>query len=516
MNILLVEPEELTRDVLEQLLATAFPGFSVAAAANLEAGLTSAQYSAVVLGLNSIQGLEGALEQIAGETTLVVQASTRLGEPGAGVTVSSLRKPEHLIAEIDRSLACWPTRLVQRLRSHFASPEIERQFSGLHQQDGHRVGLPGATTLIRGLVRARNDHGEDTPLGKLIHSIPPVHVHSAAEQAQPIPSIHGSCEVRVARLGQRGPISKEHLALANLYSSRLSAAFHSLVSLGRQPPRKRIRACFLGADEMLPVFREAFSYDQDGPWLILPITRLHFRALDLAKPLEEIEFDVFREITRIFNHADGRLRSAEWDWFDEAIANWFAIRNLEAARELPAFEDRFNHKGLSAPFDALDNLRETVRFVQFLEGGLGARRVFELWQSRESTPQRALARERVIDPYFDWLQEAHWDDLVQTATRAPWRSAIDHCSCHIWLIPLQFSRVMFSTPKPNFVKAAVLRRFVSSQVKLALPAGQEVLLPAREQGEERLLMVRNVGHRHRNKLGVHDDGIDYQLDMAGK
>ena len=87
MNVLLIEGQELTRELLLHLLVQTFPHTRVTALATIDE-IASGQmpYEAILLGMDSIQGIEKTLSWlIKPDATLIVQMSSRLNEPGAGV-----------------------------------------------------------------------------------------------------------------------------------------------------------------------------------------------------------------------------------------------------------------------------------------------------------------------------------------------------------------------------------------------------------------------------------------------
>lgn len=496
MNVLLIEGQELTREFLLHLLIQTFPHTRVTALATIDE-IASGQmpYEAILLGMDSIQGIEKTLSWlIKPDATLIIQMSSRLNEPGAGVRVSKLKLPEHLIWENDQQAIDWPTQLVHRVRGHFVSLEVKRRIGDLYNKEPR-----GTTSELHWIFRAAKAFGQFIEVASHIPRwLPPPEIQQLMERSKLVGPYGEPFSIRRAPLTNTvkpDPIEETTRA----YAEELKAAYESLIKLGRiSPEAGSIQIWLLPVTQKIQVnFQTPFLFYRETYNLVFPVKH------GVRIKGEEIRRSVRFLLACLFNHSERPEFSQDWDWFDHAIAHWFASREDESYYlELPG-------KGTHAPFYDVENVQEGVRFVQSLEGQLGARGVFRLWRAEEHTPMHAFAREGLVDRYFDWLPKADWDYLADSASPAPSSSLLDDCSCSVWLVPSDASYVRFKPSCRIRVKACLLRRFDSQEsVATLIPPAKEVRLPQPVADENRLLMVTNIFSRPAWRVRLR-----YQLDI---
>jgi hypothetical protein len=491
MDLLIIEPNPSTRRLLVELVSSSLDA-DITALGSFDGA--AGPYTALLICADTIQGLEKVIDRCCTEDTLVIQASLRFNVPGAGVDVQSLKRREPLISKIDRTLPGWPFQLISRLRAHEARLELINRLSALVEVEGRRE-FYDATSLMRDIARARDLCGDHLEFADLVR-IPPTSVRDLEAESKPLPEQSGPFEIHLHTT------TKVRVAVAEAYAQELSVLAACFRTLGRLLPKESFRIHLLPAEEIPLVCREAFSYDRS---MVIPIFR---RSWDPAFELTPNEgARVKTELARLYNAFERPQFSTEWDWFDLALSRHFAHR-----------EDDVPGCGWGRPLDSLENLEEGWRFVKFLEGALGARSLCAIWRSPGPAPLVRFARDRLIDDYFrDWLPRAYWDDMMSSSQKTNPLPVLDHCSCHVRGLPEGQHKLVVSTPdKYSRIRAALVQRFDSGTRSLGtnLINGISLQVPARKQGEERILLIRNIGHRHRKKFAAHDDGLEYDYSTG--
>src|SRR5437588_7471404 len=129
MNVLLIEEDQGTRELLSQLLSVTLDGISISSVASLGDVLIEnvPPFSVIVAAVDSIQGLDTWFSKLALKEALIIQASLRFEDPGAGVRLKSMEWPSDLLCEIDQTEVDWPSQIIQRIKAHDISPEVKQR-----------------------------------------------------------------------------------------------------------------------------------------------------------------------------------------------------------------------------------------------------------------------------------------------------------------------------------------------------------------------------------------------------
>lgn len=503
MNLLLIEQEDLTRELLKHLLVESLPGIEVTVAAGVQAAgaLPVMAYEAIVLGMDSIQGMESLLSTWnRHDVTLTIQMSARLNEPGAGIRISTLTRSKHLIWESDQQSTLWPTYLVERVQAHFAALEIKQRVAALYSDREQRT-----TAELHWIFRAVDTYRQFIEVAEALPSwLPPAEIRELMDRPKFLGEYRGIFRIQIpaGHDSTQNTIQKTSRVLAE----ELYAAYECMLNLGRiapDPASIEVWLLPLGQQIKKVNFSIPFMYYRDKFHLVFPVK--------YAVPVEaeNVRGNVRFLLACLFNRIEKPNFSSDWDWFDQAISHWFAAREDESYYlGLPTM-------GLGEPFYKMQNIRDGVRFVRSLEAQLGARSVFDLWRSPEQSPMHAFAKQELVDRYFEWLTRAEWDFLEADANPAPTHKShkdLNDCCCNIWFIPDNADYIRFNPSCGIRLKARLLRRFdLETSVAAPIPSTKPVYLPELLEMEERLLMVTNVFNRNRPAKRVH---LRYDLEIS--
>src|SRR5579859_1365067 len=554
MSILLIEPEPATRSLLEDLVDITLSSIPLTAVGQITRAplKNGVGYDAIVLRLDSIQGLEDHIAKYTHHGTLLIQASFRLAEPGAGVRIASLKKKGHLLCEIDQNSPDWPLYLIRSLYGHFEIlPRISELYENRREID--RPGLEAAAQM-RLTLRLVEEHKvmKVKPAKQYVDTVPASRISNLMSEARSLNGLSKYFQVfsSLEELRRPLPPRSENLPdkfwnatdLARKYADSLDSCFELLKNSGRKPGHSEMRVWLVRDEEMHRNFRSPFFYrlpssfagSFHGPCLVLPVPCDSFGRIlkaQLPTTMKETRPIMRRELTHLLNDAEQPNFPSDWNWLDLALGRWFEGRYLA--------EDSFEEEGLrpaslqtthlikegceifyrklphrfDLPFDHQSNLGMAVRFLQFLERRRGIQEILKLWRLDSINPLEICHQRQWINEYFDWLLEEYWEDAIagsKSLNGSRVEGFVARCSCHLWQIPgvADYITLKFNEEGASSVKATVVRRSDRKKEELRPEVAFQL------GNEERILMIQNVWHR-RNK-NANDDGLRYQLEIGGR